>query len=149
VSIPGIAGPVAVDIKLFIGRHLVTVGGKPAARVGRNTYVLPGSNGGLVDAKLRSGLFDPYPMLEIDGVKHRTGPSLPAVLRVLVVLPLALLAGGALGGLIGATGLAGNMVIARTGQSAMLKAALMLAVTAAAAVVWLGLATAFSAAIGS
>jgi hypothetical protein len=149
VTIPGVAGPVVVDLKLFSNKHVVTVGGRPAARVGRATYELPASNGRRVVGKLRNNGFDPYPTVEIDGVKHRTGPRLPIALRVLALLPAPLLViGGALGGAVAAAGVIGNMVIARTAQPATVKAALMVAVLIAATVAWLVLATALGLAIG-
>jgi hypothetical protein len=149
VTIPGVAGLVAVDLKFFSNKHVVTVGGRPLARVGRATYELPTSNGRIAVAKLRTNALDPYPVIEIDGVKHRTGPAVPIALRVLALLPALLLVGGALGGAFAAAGVIGNMAIARTMRPAAIKAALMVAVLVAAAVAWLVLATALNVAIGS
>jgi len=83
------------------------------------------------------GFLDAYPTLEINGVKHRTGPAVPVLLRILALVPIFLIGvGGALGGVIGAVGVALNMAIARLVLPSAVKALLMAGVLIVAAVTW-------------
>jgi len=67
---------------------------------------------------VRGGFLDAFPTLEINGVKHRTGPPTPLALRILAVVPIALVAvGGPFGALIGVVGVAVNMAVARQNSS--------------------------------
>ena len=148
ISINGVAGPVVISTNAFWGRPGVTVGGLPAPRTGKRRYALPTLAGGDVDATVRTGFADPYPTVEVDGVQHRTGPTVPVILRVLAPLPILLVAvGGLVGGIIGALGFAANLTIARTRTPAAVKALVMLAVAGAACVVWLGIAIAVRGAV--
>src|SRR5260370_19852895 len=90
LNIDGLAGPVEVHVNALFGSPTVTVGGHEASRVGRATYALPVAGGGTTDAMLRGGFIDTYPSLEINGVKHRTGPQAPVPVRILILLPLLL-----------------------------------------------------------
>ncbi|MFG3687000.1 hypothetical protein [Micromonospora sp. NPDC047740] len=115
----------AVEVKA-LGTPRVLVGGIPETGR-RNVFELPAVGGGTVRAKLRSNLLDPYPVIDIDGVKHRTGPKTPVVLRVLILLPfLLVIKGGLIGGLFGGVGFAVNHSIARSDRSTGAKAALMI-----------------------
>lgn len=143
VNIAGLAGPVVVTVNAVTGRHSVTVGGRPATGTGRGSYTLPTTDGRTVAAKVRSSLLDPYPTLEIAGVKYRTGPSVPVVLRVLALLPLVLVLGGLIGGAIGALGVAANLGIARWSQSNAVKSVLMIVVLVVAVMTFAVVATAF------
>jgi hypothetical protein len=146
--IPGLAGPVVLESSFLSGRYTITAGGSPAARVGRKRYALPTTGSGTVEATLSGGFFDAYPTLTINGVKHRTGPPVPIVMRVLAVFPIALVfLGGLLGGLIGAIGWAVNMSILRLGLPAAVKALLMLVVLVATYLTWAAVATAIAQAI--
>lgn len=137
MDIEGLSGPLVVSVNSFTGRNSIIVGGRPATRVGRGTYSLPTADGGAVAAKVRSSLANPYPFIEIAGVKHRTGPSVSLALRVLALLPIALVGvGGALGGAIGAVGVIGNFGILRSSKSAAVKTVLMTGVLVAAVGVW-------------
>jgi hypothetical protein len=120
------------------GRHSVAVGRYQAVGTRRGHYMLPTVDGGTVAARLRNSLLDPYPTIEISGVKHRTGPSFPVVLRLLALLPLPLLAyaGGLIGGGIGGGALAANLAIGRTKHSTATKTLLMIGVVIAAFVLW-------------
>jgi hypothetical protein len=139
VMINGLAGPVVLEAGWLSGRYRITVGAHPAARTGRNRYALPTAGGGTAEATLRGGFFDPYPSLVIGGVAHRTGPQTPLSLRVLSLLPLALIGvGGLLGGLIAGLALVANFAVLRSpARSFAVKALSVLGVTAAAAVLWL------------
>jgi hypothetical protein len=137
VNIAGLAGPVVVTVNAVTGKHSVTVGGRPATGgTRRGDYGLPTTDGRTVAAKVRSSLLDPYPTIEIAGVKYRTGPSVPVALRVLALLPLVLVLGGLIGGVIGALGIATNLGIARWSQSNAVKAVLMIVVLVIAVVLF-------------
>jgi hypothetical protein len=136
LTINGLAGPVVLESGFWANRYTITVGGRPALRTGRGRYSLPTANGGMVPAQLRGGFLDAYPSLEINGVKHRTGPPTPVMLRVLALVPLVLVSGGMVGGLIGALGLMLNMAVARLSVSAVLKALMMLGILVVAVVTW-------------
>lgn len=138
ITIDGIAGPVAVTSNSFTGKHSVTVGGQPATRTGRRTFALPTSAGGTVEGKVRSTMTNPFPTVEVAGVKHRTGPEVPVGLQILVIAPFALIVVGALvGGLIGAGGVVANWYVVRGTQTTLVKALLMVGVFVVALVVWL------------
>lgn len=140
-TIQGLAGPVVVDMNTLTGKSTLTVGGVPAQGRRRGHYLLPTADGGTVEARVRATLLDPYPILHIDGAKHRTGPASPLVLRVLGLLPLLLLAvGGAVGGALGALGVIANLAVQRSSQSTAVKAMVMLAVLAAVTLAYLAVA---------
>jgi hypothetical protein len=142
--IDGVAGPVVLAVNAFTGRHSVTVGGHPVSGTRRGIYTLPTADGRTVAAKLRSSLLEPHPSIEIDGVRHRSGPSLPLALRVLVVLPLVLLLGGLIGGLIGGLGVVLNLGIARGRQSTAVKSLLVIMVLILTVVIFAIVAAAIS-----
>jgi hypothetical protein len=148
ISIAGVAGPVVVDTSPFLGLRAVRVGGLPAQRIGRGTYALPSLSGGAIHARVRASFADPYPTVEVNGVRHRTGPVVPLALRVLALLPIALVAiGGLLGGVVGALASVANVAVARTPIPAIVKALIMLVVGVVAFVVLVLLATALRIAI--
>ena len=123
--IAGVDGPVAVEVNA-LGSPRVLVDGVPGSGR-RNVFELPAVGGGTVRAKVKGNLLDAYPVIEIDGVKHRTGPETPAVLRILILLPfLLVIAGGLIGGLFGGVGFAVNHSIARSDRSTGAKAVLMI-----------------------
>jgi hypothetical protein len=144
LTIDGVAGPIVVTTPTLWGKPSIMVGGQPAARTGSRRYILPATAGGTVDAALRTGFADPYPSVEVNGVRHRTGPKVSVVLRALTLLPILLVAGGALGGLIGALGVVTNMAVARTQISSVAKAPIMIGVVAVALLVWLAVVAAIS-----
>ena len=148
ISIDGVAGPIVVTTNALWGRPAVTVGAVPAPRTGKRQYALPAVTGGTVEATVRSAFADPYPIVEVNGVQHRTGPSVPGALRVLAPLPILLIAvGGALGGLIGALGFVANLAVARTRTSSVVKALIMVGVSVIAYFVWLVIAVAVRGAV--
>jgi hypothetical protein len=142
--VEGLAGPVVLDVNAFTGKHSVTVGVHQVKGSRRGNYTLPTLDGQTVAAKLHSSLLDPHPSIEINGVRYRTGPSLPLALRVLVILPLVLLIGGLIGGLIGALGVGANLGIARAQQSTVVKTLLMIVVLIVTVLVFAVLAAAIS-----
>ncbi|MFG3577834.1 hypothetical protein [Micromonospora chersina] len=143
IQIDGLAGPVVVTAPTF-GAASITVGEQSATRTRGNRYALPAADGTLVDAKLTSGLLDPYPSLEIAGVKHRTGPRVPALLQVITALPFVVfilaLHGGVIGGIVAGAAMVTNVKIARGSQSTAVKALLMLCVLGASTMAWLAIA---------
>lgn len=148
ISIDGVAGPIVVTTNAFWGRPRVTVGGVPAPRTGNRQYALPAAAGGAIEATVRSAFADPYPTVEVNGVRHRTGPAVPLVLRVMTLLPVLLVAvGGALGGLAGGLGFVANSAVARTRIPSAVKALIMVGVSVVAYFVWLVLAVAVRGAV--
>jgi hypothetical protein len=146
--IGGLAGPVVLESSFLASRYTVTVGGQQANRTGRGRYELPAAAGGTVQAMIRGGFLDIYPTLEINGIKHRTGPAAPLVLRVLALVPLVLIGlGGAVGGLIGVLGVMVNMAVGRLQIHAVLRALLMIGVLGAAVGAWTVVAAAISTAL--
>jgi hypothetical protein len=150
LTIPGLAGPVVIDSNSFTGRIAVSVNGQAVPRIGRGMYALPTAGGETVPAEVRPSFFDPFPSLQVNGVKHRTGPEVPLALRILAFVPIVLVGlGGLVGGLIGASGVIGNLAIARLPLPAVVKALLMVVVLGVAVLVWLIVASAIAAAVKS
>jgi len=148
LTVAGLAGPVVVTTNSFTGRNTVTVGGQPAALIARRRYALPAANGRTVEGTVSARFFDPYPTLELNGVRHRTGPEVPVALRILALVPIALAGlGGLVGGLIGALGMIVNVVVLRRQLPGYAKALLMVAVLVATVVVWLVVAGAIGVAL--
>ncbi len=148
LAIDGLAGPVVLAAGALSSRYSVTVGGVEAKRTGRFRYALPTAAGGTVEATVRNRFADTYPTVEINGVKHLTGPPLPLALRILALIPFALIGfGGALGGLVGGLGVVANLAIARQSIATGVKALSMVGVLLVTAVVWLLAATAVTLAI--
>lgn len=76
------------------------------------------SHGSEVQVKVRASLFDPHPTVEINGVRHRSGPKPPIWLALLRCLPFAL-------ALVGVIGVVTNLFIVRSRMSTPAKAFLM------------------------
>jgi hypothetical protein len=149
LTIPGLASPVFVESSPFSGRYTITAGGYPAARLGRLRYAVPAAGGGTVETSISGGFFDAYPTLTVNGIKHRTGPPVPVILRILAVAPIALVIGGLIGGLIGALGCAVNMAVVRMSLPSVGKAVLVLAVGFVAFVMYVVAAAAVAGAFNS
>jgi hypothetical protein len=136
LSVAGLAGPVVLESFFFAGQYTVTVGGRTATRIGRGRYALPTAGGATVEARVRRAFFDIWPSLEINGVRHPTGPPTPVELRVLAWLPLLLVCcGGPVGGLIGALAVPVNLAVARLVAPTRGKLLMMIGVSAAAVMV--------------
>ena len=143
LTIPGPAGPVVVQNSFFSSRYTITAGGRPATRISRGRYAVAAAGSGTVEATVSGGFFDAYPTLTVNGVKHRTGPPVPAVLRILAVAPFLLVfLGGLLGGLIGGIGWAVNMAVLRLALPTAVKALLVVAILGATFVTWVVVASA-------
>lgn len=127
LEIDGIAGPLVLTINTFTGKHSMTAGQQElVSRQG--WYTIPTVDGGVVEGRLRSSLFETYPMLEIEGVRHRTGPVVPLVLKILMLLPVVLLYSGCPGGLMAGIAITTNMAITRTRLHTAIRAAMMVGV---------------------
>jgi hypothetical protein len=138
IQVTGVRGPVVVKSDPFTGQHTVSADGQPIQRGKNGKYPLPATDGGTVEAKVSSNFLNPSPTLEVDGNKYSTAPALPLVLQILMLLPLALVfVGGLVGGLIGAVGVGVNTLVARSGQSAAIKALMMVGVLVLAVLVWM------------
>ncbi|MET7948435.1 hypothetical protein [Micromonospora sp. NPDC005324] len=147
LHVAGVAGPIVVATKAFFGHPAVTVGGVPAPRTGKR-YALPTVDGGVVQATVRVAFADPYSTVQVNGVQHRTGPSIPVFLRILVLLPILLFTvGGLLGALVGALGVAANLTIVRSRMTTAVKALAMVGVVVGTVIVWLTIAVALNAAL--
>ncbi|HEU4421254.1 MAG TPA: hypothetical protein VFR67_01800 [Pilimelia sp.] len=137
-----------MDVNWFTGGHSMTVGGQPASKSGRRTYHLPTTDGHIVQAKVRrSFFFDVYPTVDVAGTAYRLGPPTPVALRVVMLLPLILFAGAAIGAAIGMAAIFVNAAILRASVSTGAKIALMIVVLGIAAVLWLVVAVALQVAI--
>lgn len=141
LSLDRVAGPVAVRTGFWSGRSTVTVAGQPVPRGPGGVFELPSTDGGTVSARVRTGAFQTYPTLIVDGVRHPTGPATPVWLRVLAVLPLILLIiGGLLGGIVGVAGVLANLALLRREGSDAVRAAAVVGITIGCALVWVLLA---------
>ena len=133
IAIDGVAGPIVVTTDRFGGRAEVTVNGRPAPLHGDRHHQLPATTGGTVDAVVRAGIIDPYPTVEVNGVRHRTGPAVSRSAKALAALPVVpAVLGGLAGGLVGVAGFLANGALLRSRLSPSVK---MLAVAGVDAVV--------------
>jgi hypothetical protein len=97
------------------------------------------ADGGTAVARVsRSIIINPFPTVEVGGVKHPTGPEIPIAVRILMVAPILLAVpfGGLVGVLVafGAIGINYNLV--RSTRRPAIKATLMALVLIAAFAVW-------------
>ena len=113
VVIEGVSRPVTVSTNTFGGDVRLFVDGRPAPQTGpfASEYRLPASNGGTVLAKVRRRIADPYPIIEVAGKRHRTGPRPSLALRVLALAPLVICLSGLFGLTIGLAGFFTNGVL--------------------------------------
>jgi hypothetical protein len=79
-----------------------------------------------------------------DGVDTPLEPTAPTWLLVLTALPLILVIGGIVGGLLGAAGVGVNALIGRSGLRLPVRAVSMVAVLGLAALAWLGIGSALT-----
>ena len=122
ITIPDVAGLVTVDTNLWSGKQTVIVGDHPAASSGKRKFALPMTDGGTVEGTVsRSTFISPFPTVEVLGVKHRTGADIPVALRILMVAPILLVAGGLLGALIAVAGIFVNFSLVRSSRTPAVK----------------------------
>ena len=148
IAIDGLAGPVVVDVNNFTGKHSITVGGQAVKGTRRGVYELPGADGTPVSARLRAYFWNPYPSIEVAGVKHATGPGVPVPLRILSLLPIVLLGFGAIPIVIAGVGIIVNVAILRAPIPTVGKVISMIGVFVAALLAVVAIATAIQSATG-
>lgn len=135
IMIDGIAGPVVVESNFF-DRCKVTVNGVPVTGR-RRRFPLPTTEGRTIEARVRTTLVDPHPVIEIGPERYRTGPEVPKTLQLLTVLPFGAImvgvagagVGGMVGGIVAGAGVAVNQAISRSTRSTWAKGALMVVVS--------------------
>ncbi|MCY1137148.1 hypothetical protein OWR29_03995 [Actinoplanes sp. Pm04-4] len=115
ITIDGVAGPVVVTTGRFGGAARVEVNGEVVPQLGDRHHRLPATGGGTVEAVVRGGTFDPYPTVEVGGVKHRTGPKVNGVVQALAFAPMIMaITSGLVGGLVGLAGVLANATLLRS-----------------------------------
>lgn len=145
VIIPGVAGAVSTTGSFWKGLRFAVAGERVKAHgFPRNKLTLPG-DAGPVEAKVKAGLFRPYPSFVVGGEEYPTGPPTPRGLQVLgwsPVLGVAIVQ-GILGFLLAFGGMALSMGIIRSERPGGVKVALMTGVLVG--VIGIDLAIAFAA----
>jgi hypothetical protein len=132
VEIPGVSRTVAVRPPGFLSGAKLLVDGEPARKVGFIKRAIPLDAGGELEVKIIDGLSGLS--LVAGRQRYPVGPRIPAVLGILVFLPIGLVAvGGALGGGFGAAGMVLNKSVARSGLTLGAKIAAMIGITLGAA----------------
>lgn len=130
VSIPGVVGKTAVEFVPWKGPRL-TLDGRPITPHGllRNRVTLPGTDGP-IEARVRTRVFNPYPLVTVGGVDIPTGPPQRRALLALTFTPLLalVLVQGALGAVVAILGIQLNHTVARSGRPVRAQVGLMLAV---------------------
>ena len=139
ITIPGVVGSVTVDSSFWSGRQSVFVGDQPAASTGKRRFALPTADGGTAEGSVtRSSLVNPFPTVQVGGVKHPTGPEVPVALRILLVVPILLVAfGGLVGAVLAVASIALNYTLVRSTRPTATKAMLMTLVVGVAFAVWI------------
>jgi len=139
LHIEGLAGPLVLTVNSITGGHSIIVGDQPAEKTGRSAYLLPTGDGEAVEAKLhRTRLGERYPVLEIDGVEHPTGPPVPSWLRIMALLPLLSAAFGPVQAVIAVAGVLLNFQLLSMGWSSTVKTLMVIGVAAVAVTIGLG-----------
>jgi hypothetical protein len=134
----------AVQTGGLVSGPKVVIDGAPAPRQ-KGTYFVRNNRGEEVQVKLKPGLLDPVPRVEIAGQVLSLAKPLTWFEYVWMALPIALVfIGGALGGLCGASAVYASARVFRGGRSTGAKFAISGAYSLAAFVVWFVLAVAFN-----
>ena len=148
VALPGVSRRVTVEPPGMWTGARVYVDGQLAQKGSWGKWLLPGDDGREVAVRVSEDLTGP--VLVAGKEKYPVGPRIPAWLGGFAFLRLALLAiGGALGGLIGVTGMVVNRRIARSTLSNGAKAGAMAGVFLLALGLLLALATLIRAGVES
>ena len=125
--------------QVFLNGNPVT--GKRKSR--RFIYTVTDDSGAEVDISIGVFLFDPFPRVTVGEDRIQLAPPLRWYEYVWIALPIVLVAvGGAIGGAIGAIATIANGRIFRLAQGNLAKYGFTGLVTAAAALIYLGLAIA-------
>jgi hypothetical protein len=120
--------------------------GVPAPRKGR-TFTVNNDAGAPVIVQLKGMFFDPIPQVQVGDQRIVLARPFAWYEYVLIVLPLVLVAGGALGGACGAFAAYGNAQVLRMRQPLALRLAVAVGVAVAAALLYVGLAVLISAGV--
>lgn len=139
LSIPGTPGQVALVPDVWWGRSYLTVDGSKAPSAGKRAFTLQGADGRPVVATLgRTAVFASVPPVEVNGESYVAVEPPPVVVRVIGMLPILLVTfGGLLGALVAVLAVLVNFRVAGSSLSTGAKSGVMIAVAAAAYVVWL------------
>lgn len=149
LNIPGTTGRVELVPDIWWGRSYLTVDGSKAPNAGKRAFTLQGTDGRPVVATLgRTAMFAPAPPVEVNGETYVAVEPPPVLVRVIGMLPIILVAfGGLLGALVAVFAIIVNFRIAGSGLSTGAKGGIMIAVAAAAYLIWLVSAGIFAAAV--
>ena len=121
-------------IKLFAdGKRLKRTKGR---------YTVPRSDGSTAEIRLKAGLDFTNPSIIHGSEEVRALSTLPVPLIILAMLPIGLVAGGAIGGAFGGGAFMLNMGLMRSDQALLVRVLLCIAITACAAGAWLAIAAA-------
>src|SRR5215475_3067120 len=101
LAIPGVSGPVTVQVNPWSGKRRLFVGGAEIPTK-RGKFELPGPDGQPLPGRIDMMWWDVYPKLEIGGTKYPTGPEVPTGVKVVALLPFVLVVGGFFGAIFGA-----------------------------------------------
>lgn len=139
LSIPGTTGQVALVPDVWWGRSYLTVDGSKAPSAGKRAFTLQGADGRPVVATLgRTAVFASVPPVEVNGESYVAVEPPPVVVRVIGMLPILLVTfGGLLGALVAVLAVLVNFRVAGSSLSTGAKSGVMIAVAAAAYLVWL------------
>ena len=149
LSIPGTTGQVALVPDVWWGRSYLTVDGSKAPSAGKRAFTLQGADGRPVVATLgRTAVFASVPPVEVNGETYVAVEPPPVVVRVIGMLPILLVTfGGLLGALVAVLAVLVNFRVAGSSLSTGAKSGVMIAVAAAAFVIWLVTAGIFAASL--
>ena len=118
----------------------VLIDGAPAERH-KGAYLVRNNQGEAVEVKLKSGLLDPVPRVEIAGQALRLVKPLAWYEYLWMAIPIVLVfIGGALGGLCGAAAVYASARVFRSNQDTAMKFVISTAYSLAAFVAWFAIA---------
>lgn len=139
LDIPGTTGQVELVPDIWWGRSYLTIDGSKAPSAGKRAFTLQGTDGRPVVATLgRTAMFAPAPPVEVNGETYVAVEPPPVLVRVLGMLPIVLVTfGGLLGALVAVVAIIVNFRVAESSLSTGAKSGVMIAVAAAAYVIWL------------
>ncbi|GAA2237110.1 hypothetical protein GCM10010413_42140 [Promicromonospora sukumoe] len=139
LDIPGIVGQVELVPDIWWGRSYLTVDGGKAPSAGKRAFTLQGADGRPVVATLgRTAVFASVPPVEVNGATYVAVEAPPVVARAIGALPILLVAfGGLLGALVAVIAVIVNIRVAGSVLATGAKTGVMIAVAAAAYVIWL------------
>ena len=136
VRLPDSDGPDITIERGAFGAPRVSIDGQAIPRAADGSYAIPVADGSTTPIKVKSGFAGQWLELD-DGRRLALDPPVPVWLRILMLLPIGLVAvGGLIGGLIGGLGVGVNLGITRTSLSRPVQAMAMVGVLVVAAGAW-------------